>query len=251
MKKNLNRTMAALGAALGLAASTGAAQSTYEWQFGSASNPAAAGGAQASIALGQFSMSWNAGSVVFGPCQGIWDLGQSGSITIRTPDAAPPDGDTRVITVKVVQYEDGMIYDQLAAVTVPGATLIASKLTEFATAKLGQWTESETQWSVNTGLAADTVVIAGSEYGSLVDSVTVASSGAGDVNRPALRIRHVGSQLVISWPAGDDQMVLEANSDLSNPQGWAPVTEPVVVKDGVRSVSMDAAGASLFYRLKQ
>lgn len=255
MKTSMNQTMAAWVAASALAASVCAGQNlptvTYDWQFGSAANPAPSGGAQATIAPGSFSAAWNAGAGVYGDSHGIWDLGKSGSITIRTAEAPAADPQSRVVTVKVVQYQDGMIYDQCATVTVPGATQVASKLSQLATTRLGKWSVEETQWSVPPGVPADTVVITGAEYGTLVDSVTVAATASTVGPLPALSIRNFGAQIEIAWPADADQAVLECNADLSNPQGWTAVDKPVVVKGSLRSVTMDAASASLFYRLKQ
>jgi len=256
MKKILNQTMVALVAVTGLAASVSQAQADaiYEWDFRSAAKVAApetGGKAQATVMPGTFSAAWNSGSAAFGNIQGFWDLGKNGSITIQTPEATPVAGEARVVTVKIVEYEDGMIYDQFATVSVPGATLIGCKMSDATTTLLGQWTVSETQWSVNPGAAGDSVLIDGAEFGTLVDRVTVASTASAAVTGPALRIRELGSSVEISWPVGDDQLVLERNVSLSNSMGWVPVNEPAVIKDGMRSVTVDAASAAGFYRLKQ
>jgi len=262
MKKAMNQTTAVLVASVAFAASVTLAQAqaavTCQWQFRSGNNPAApetppAAGAiaKANIAQGAFASAWRSGSPAYGGAQGVWDLGKSGVITLNNL-AQPPGGSSqaRLITLRVVQYQDGGIYDQLARVSVPGATPVGATTTQASTTPLGEWTVAETQWRVEAGTPADTVVIAGPEVGLLVDQVTVEMISATALVGPELSFRSVGSGVEISWPASFGQAVLEFNASISDSVGWTAVKAPVEVKDGRSVTVVGPAGSSRFYRLR-
>ncbi|MEO8429308.1 MAG: hypothetical protein ABI651_19630, partial [Verrucomicrobiota bacterium] len=67
---------------------------------------------------------------------------------------------------------------------------------------------------------------------------------------PQLSISHVGNTVVISWPAEASGFVLETSSTLS-PPNWKPDTSPsVIVGGGRKSVTIDLANGTKFYRLR-
>jgi hypothetical protein len=235
-----------------------AAGTTYEWRFDSSANPAlpevsATAGAEAAITPGQFSDAWFAKAAILGAARGVWDLGKSGTITIKLPPGA--FGPSGVVSVKVVQYYDhnGGLYNELATVSVPGALpgdIVAGVSTTTA---LGGWFSDETQWRAQAGAVIDTVVITGAPGGSLIDSVVVSSSLT-IAQPPILSIVPVGGgsgQVLISWPAGYAGLVLESTADLSDPDGWTPVDAQVETIGDTSAVAMTATGGAQFYRLRQ
>ena len=268
MKNTINRTTAVLVVLVAIATSAWSAQpssalpgASYEWQFGSSANPAApdvspggAGPGEATIAPGAFASGWMANNPIMGGAQGIWDLGRNGTITLSSPAGLAGDSSqARLFTVRVVQYQDGGIYSQLTAVSVPGATQAASKAAYGDPTDLGDWVVQETQWSAPVGGAVNSITITSAYDGSLVDSVTVLTSSAA-VSPPQLTILRAGpdgSQVQISWPASYSSMVLESTADINNSKDWAPVPAKVQVSGDTASVTLDAAGSASFYRLRQ
>ncbi|MBI5386698.1 MAG: hypothetical protein HZA90_18660 [Verrucomicrobia bacterium] len=259
----MNRTTALLAVAA-FAIGAGAAQAqtvAQQWDFRTGDNlvvadgAAASAGAQARIAPGRFASPWRANSTALGAAEGVWDLGQRGVITLRTPArAGAASGTARRLTVRVVQYQDGGIYDRLATVSVSGATRLSTRTSQASTTTLGEWIVSETEWQVAAGATADAVEITGAEDGSLVDQVSIEMSGSAVVTGPQLAIRAAsadGSRVEISWPASAGDVVLESSPSLSGDSvEWSPVTEPVQVQGETQSVTVDASGGSRFYRLK-
>jgi len=236
-----------------------AAGTAFEWRFDSAANPAlpevsGSAGAQAAIAPGQFSDGWIAKAAILGAAQGIWDLGKSGTITVKLPPGA--FNPSSVVSVKVVQYYDqnGGLYNELATVSVPGAEpgdIVAGVST---TTTLGGWFSDETQWRAQAGAVIDTVVITGAPGGSLIDGVVVASSLTAAQPPVILSILPVGGgsgQVLISWPAGIAGLVLESTADLTDTNGWAPVEGPVETIGDTSGVTVTATGGARFYRLRQ
>ena len=268
MKNTINRTTAVLVVLAAIATSAWSAQpssvlsgASYEWQFGSSANPAApevspggAGAAQATIAPGPFASGWMADNAIMGGAEGIWDLGRNGTITLSNLAGLVGDsGQARLFTVRVVQYQDGGIYSQLTAVSVPGATQAASKAAYGDPTDIGDWVVQETQWSAPVGAAVNSIAITSAYDGSLVDSVTVLTSSAA-VPPPQLTIRRAGpdnSQVQISWPARYSSMVLESTADLNDSQGWTQVQAQIQVNGDTASATLDAAGSASFYRLRQ
>lgn len=65
-----------------------------------------------------------------------------------------------------------------------------------------------------------------------------------------LAIAAVGGDVVLSWPAGQSEYILEATPDLASPEGWARVTAPAaVVGDLIRVIVHPHAGQQ-FFRLR-
>jgi hypothetical protein len=266
MKTRINRTAAALlaGAALaacllGAQASSPSGSVNYDWKFNSNVNPAppdtssATNVAQAAVAPGGASDGWLQNDPVFGSAQGIWDLGQFGTITLTSAGGfVAPSSQTCVVTVKVIQYQGGP-YEDYVEVSVPGATLLSVKATTVASAKIGVWVADEFQWSVPAGTSVDSILVTAPETRSLVDEVVVAVSAATPAP-PVLTIQPVATsngQMQVSWPSTYANMVLESSSDLNNPAGWTAVQTPVQTANGTSSVNVDMTGVARFYRLRQ
>jgi len=266
MKNAMNGTIAALTAAATLvvgayvaSADTGAASVvSQQWRFATGANPAApdaasggAAGSLASIAPGPFASPWIASSPGFGSVQGVWDLGKNGAITLQNPAGLEvPSGEARYVTVRVVQYQDGGIFDQLTRVSVPGATQIGTRTSQVSTTLLGEWVVAETQWRVEVGEVVSAISITGVPDGTLVDDVSITASLASGVTGPQLTIRRDGSNVAISWTANGASAVLESNTDPADPHGWSAVTEPVQSNGDLRSVTTGASSTVRFYRLK-
>ena len=261
--KNLLKQIAAVLALLLISAFAGqSAQNspagTYEWRFGTTANPAlpevsAGGSAQATIGLGQFASGWMASNAILGSAQGIWDLGRQGTIALSNPSGlAGNSGQSRLVTISVVQYQDDSIYNQLADVSIPGASLVSSGTTTESVADIGDWVVAQTQWSVPAGSPASSVQITSAYNGSLVNRVTVESTSA-SVLAPELNIRSLGpgGGVEISWPDSYTGWVLESTDNAADPNGWTAVGGTVQTSGGLHFVQRDASDAARFYRLKQ
>jgi hypothetical protein len=227
----------------------------YDWQFAGGVSPAlptaspdGAVGAQAVVAPGPAADGWITDNSILGDAQGVWDLGQSGTIDIRIPAAA--GAGHGLTTVKVVQYSDGGIYSGTAKVSVAGAALMGTKSSVASSTLFGQWIVEETQWRASGSTPITSVSIAGLHDGSLIDQVEVRSSLAVS-QPPVLSIRPVGennAQVEVSWPASMSGLVLEQSGG-SN--GWEVVTQPVQTVGDKSSVILDLVEGARFYRLRQ
>lgn len=232
--------------------------SSYEWRFGTIANPAlpevsAGGSAQASIGLGQFASGWMSTNAILGSAQGIWDLGRRGTITLSNPSGLAGNlGQERLVTISVVQYQDGSIYNQLADISIPGASLVSSGTSTESVADIGDWVVAQTQWKVPAGASADFVQITSAYNGSLVNGVTVESTSA-SVSAPQLSIRPLGAGngVEISWPDSYTGWVLESTDNAADANGWTLVGGTVQTSGGLHFVQKDASDSARFYRLKQ
>jgi hypothetical protein len=92
---------------------------------------------------------------------------------------------------------------------------------------------------------------AGKGQGLAIDNLTFSADSGQSVSIPQLSIRLANTNVVVSWPVPAAPFVLQANSDLSQPNGWTPVPQSVVSSNGVNSVSIPITSSSQFYRLKQ
>jgi len=110
---------------------------------------------------------WYSGHAAFGPVQGFWDLGASGSITIDLPAAPYVE-----IWVKLIYFEAPYA---APTVSIAGAALATTDPPEFvASGIMGKWYSVRTKWSIPVPGMADTIVIqASASSGSIVDGVTV------------------------------------------------------------------------------
>ena len=100
-------------------------------------------------------------------------------------------------------------------------------------------------WRVGTGTA-------GGYPKRTVDEWRLGYSWA-DVTPPALPVLSVarnGNQIVLTWPASTSSaFVLQSSVVLDDPEGWEPVSEPVVVQGGQNTVTVSAGSAQRFFRL--
>jgi hypothetical protein len=270
MKKQLNQTtLTAMAAGVGLLlclSMSASAGTTNEWLFKTSANsvsPLGSGsGGIATIAPGAYSSGWLGQNDVFGSAKGVWDLGRSGTITLNSPSGlAGTSGQVRVFTVKVVEWNDGGIYDEPTKVSVPGAKCISTNIDAAAAANLnsttsvGEWIVNETQWRAEAGTPVNSAVITSANLGSVVNQVVVESS-ATIITKPSpqLTIQLIGSagnqQAMISWPTNLGSKVLESTSNLNDPQSWTPVQADVQTAGNVNSVTVGTGDAMRFYRLE-
>ncbi|MCP5526297.1 MAG: hypothetical protein H7A47_05760 [Verrucomicrobiales bacterium] len=68
---------------------------------------------------------------------------------------------------------------------------------------------------------------------------------------PAVHVERAGDVLVLSWPEGWGDYMLQSATELSSPGGWAPVVEPAVVSQGVIRVSVALADLQRYFRLSR
>jgi hypothetical protein len=70
--------------------------------------------------------------------------------------------------------------------------------------------------------------------------------------RPQLDLAVTNNQSTISWPLSSIGWTLEANADLSNPNGWAPINAIPTDADYNHSVTLDITGKKkFFFRLRK
>ena len=98
----------------------GLPNSTFQqWAFSVANDPSSVpaervtnsfGTPTASLALGAFSEGYIDADPYFGPVQGIWDLGQYGTLTLNIPNQSGASTNScKYVQVQVTQYKDGSI----------------------------------------------------------------------------------------------------------------------------------------------
>lgn len=228
-----------------------------EWRFDTGANPLTAevcnAGAphSATMAPGRFALGWQSQLPGLGDASGYWDMGRSGSISTPLPSlASEPGTAVRYILVSVCQYQDGSIYNELAAVSIPGATYVRTGVDYTAIGTLGEWQVNQTLWRVEAGESAGLVTITGAANGSIVDQVVV-EAGIPVSAPPLLAVRSLGASVEIAWAASLQGFVLESNTDLNNAQGWQVVNSvPEIVGDEQR-VQVPADGSGVFFRLRK
>jgi hypothetical protein len=231
--------------------------SRQEWRFDTGSNPHAAEVCQsspsdkASMAPGQFALGWQNQLPGLGDATGFWDLGRSGTITAALPPfVTDPSPSVRYVLVSVCQYQDGGIYSEYAAVTIPGATFRRTEVDFTAFGPLGEWTVDRTLWRVEAGVSAGPLTITGAGNGSIVDLVVV-EAGTPTSAPALLTIRRAGSDVEVAWSVELQGFVLESNTNLGNPQGWQPVDAPVMVVGNEQLVRLAAGDSARFFRLRK
>ncbi len=235
---------------------------SYSWQFGSAANPIApdsssggTGVAKATITPGQFSEGWLEGNPVFGDASGIWDLGKSGVITLADSSGLVPVNQSLTLSVQVVQWIDGGIYNNHATVSVQGGTAISTNTTipsePHASGGLGGWILVEISWTVAAGTPVNAITINGAATGSVIDSVSVQAFANATVPPPQLAIQSTtNGQVQISWSSSYNGYVLQSNSDLNNAQGWAPVQGTPQSGGGINWFTIPVTNGAQFFRLE-
>ena len=152
--------------------------------FGVSNNPAAIpaelvtnvfGAPHASIAFGPFSDGYIAQSSFLGCVQGVWDLGESGTMTLAIPNTPSGSGGSyKYVRVQVTQYRDS-IYNQNAAVAIAGGTLVSQQQQTIQTVAPGRtWVVAQSVWRLGPPCpASESVVLTAGSNGSLIDQVVV------------------------------------------------------------------------------
>lgn len=70
--------------------------------------------------------------------------------------------------------------------------------------------------------------------------------------RPQLEIEKTGDSLTASWPLSAIDWTIETTTDLSDPNGWQPVSNPPTDADFFHTMTFDVSGTSrAFFRLKK
>jgi hypothetical protein len=154
--------------------------STYQnWSFHRSSNPSAPedvfspGSPQASITLGALALGWQDILVGFGCRQGYWDLGTAGQLSLTVPNTAGSPTSYKTIQVQVVEFQDSLAYNQLALVSIPGATMLSQSQTTVETTVTGTWVVHRSVWRIAPCPAAETVLITAPLGSALIDQVVV------------------------------------------------------------------------------
>ena len=169
----------------------GNAGTTYEnWGFATSNNPVAPdvfsnpnGTPQASLTVGAFGAGWQSSVPLGGGETGVWDLGQSGQISLSISNFGGASATWEYLQVQVTYFDDGGFGYLAPTISIPGATLISSQTTNNQTGTLGTWKTMQSLWLIQPSPASETVVITGSATkGLLVDQVVVdtRSSVGGD-----------------------------------------------------------------------
>jgi hypothetical protein len=226
----------------------------HVWNFGSAANPALSESSQAtaSIRPGKFSAGWQKNlAVLTGSEAGLWDLGQEGKLTFVFPNGVGENGQVKSITIKVSQWWDGGIYDDLASVSLPGATETTTGATAKPFGDLGGWIVDTSSWQPKSGETITSLALTAGKKGAVIDSVVVEAT-VGVIAAPQLSIRFATpNQAELSWPVANSNMILETSSDLSDSASWHKVEGTVSVGESVCSLSVEVQGPGQFYRLRQ
>lgn len=266
MKNTTSRLMVVLAALAGLTSSLSTVRTfassqqggTYlEWQFDSGANPASpdvasgtVAGIQAGITVGQFGMGWEAQlSSEMASATGVWDLGQSGVITVNLGAAV----NSNTITVQVWQWIDPSIYSSYATVAISGATQTAVTTSNVVTGLIGDWMVQQTAWQVTGGAATNAIVITSPASGSLIDKIAVTTTTSAVTAPVVLSIRQLdGASVEISWPVAAGGGTLESSINLADPQAWTAVGTQAQTNGDSYTVTIQAAADNMqFFRLKQ
>jgi hypothetical protein len=68
---------------------------------------------------------------------------------------------------------------------------------------------------------------------------------------PTLTVTHSGNQVAVSWLSPSTGFVLQQNSNLANPNGWATSGYTITDTNGLKSITLTSPAGNLFFRLKQ
>jgi len=154
--------------------------STFQrWTFNTNDNPASPelnhnsyGSPQASITLGPFGSGWQ-WDLGFGTNRGYWDLGSNGSITLSIPnDPTAPAGAWKYVWVQMTYWDDPPLF-VAPAVSVSGATLLATSNLVVEQTFMGRWSLQQTLWRLDSSPNAETVTLTAAANGGVVDQVVV------------------------------------------------------------------------------
>jgi len=138
-----------------------------EWSFSTPDNPSMAiDGKAAVIDVGEFSTGWWGEPFLETETTGFWDLGASGQVTASLAPA-------NRITVTTLEWMDGGIFSEWAAIEIAGFTNVMTYVTEVEPSPLlgGWWQKVQ----VLQGPITQTpqITIHGSANGTLLNNLTV------------------------------------------------------------------------------
>ena len=167
---------------------------TYEnWSFAVSNNPAIPevftnvnGTPQASFIVGAFGTGWK--SVTVGGRTGAWDLGQAGSSSLAVPNFGGSPA-WKYVQVQMTYFDAPGFYLP-PVVSIAGATLVSSQVTNNQVAAPGNWKTYQTVWRLQPSPASETIALAGDAIkGLLIDQIIVDTRcpTAGDGDVPAYR----------------------------------------------------------------
>jgi hypothetical protein len=159
------------------------ASTFQQWAFSVDTNPAAIlpelatnsfGTPSASIAFGPYSSGYINEDSFLGCAQGIWDLGEYGTLSLTIPNApSAPANAYQYVQVQVTQYRDPSIYTTNASVTIAGGSLVNEHQQTLQNTTFGEWVVDTTVWRLAPSLAAGTIQINAGDDGALIDQVAV------------------------------------------------------------------------------
>ncbi|MBI5386697.1 MAG: DUF5011 domain-containing protein, partial [Verrucomicrobia bacterium] len=160
----------------------GQPSTTYQnWSFTNANNPVTPeqytnpnGLPQAAITVGSFGQGWVSDS--FGPRTGVWDIGQSGQISLTIPNTAGP---WKYVQVQVTFFEQAQLNFVAPSISVPGGTLISSAVINNQSVFGGTWKTTNTVWLVQPSPTAETITISSdASHLAHIDQVVVDTRGS-------------------------------------------------------------------------
>jgi uncharacterized repeat protein (TIGR01451 family) len=153
---------------------------TYQnWSFHRPGNPSSPedvispGSPQAGITLGALALGWQDVLVGFGCRQGYWDLGRSGQMSLAVPNIPGSPTSYKNIQVQVVEFQDSLAYNQLAGVSIAGASMLSESQTTVETTLTGSWVVHRSVWRLAPCPNGETVLITAPAGSALVDQVVV------------------------------------------------------------------------------
>lgn len=225
--------------------------STYQaWTFATSNNPAALlpnlqtnafGAASGSLSFGLFSDGYIDLDLFLGCRQGIWDLGETGALTLTiTNTTAGSGGSYKYVQVVATQFRDSL-YNENATVSIAGGVLVSQAQEVVGTNSFGgEWVAAKSLWRLGSPCpASESVVLTAGTNGTLLDQVLVETMCM-DVTCPLDIVASVDpgqcSKTNVSWtlPALDGCLVTNVVSTpppgSTFPKGTNLVT--VVVTDG-------------------
>lgn len=149
-----------------------------DWTFDAPANPALSGAARAYVSPGDFSTGWWGESLAGTSTLGFWDLGISGTVTANL-------GAATNVVITTIEWQDGWVYDEFAAVDLPGFTLVCESVEEIESAArfFGGWYAHEMIFC-RPAVAMPQLTLTGAPIGTLLNRLTVQCLGPERI-RPA------------------------------------------------------------------
>jgi uncharacterized repeat protein (TIGR01451 family) len=176
-----------------------------------------------------------------------------------TAPATIPPGATFTNVITVANYGPATATGVVLTDTLPNGFALGA-----VTVSQGGFSTVAGSVTANLGTlvagATATITISGSGSVNMTNALSVSAAQA-DANlannsttlvtlvvAPSLSIRHVGANIVISWPAPSTGYVLESSTSVLGP--WAAVGAGITVVNGENQVTVPATGTA-FYRLRK